>query len=152
MSEDDGDGARGGDGGHEGNDRDTIPGTDVEGEFAAAEQMLADARKAAEVGISEATIVNRLYYACFHAAQAALYARGLNPRSHGGVQTLLGRELIRGGDVPREAGRFFNDVETYRRRADYGSGSVEPETDDLLQRTASFLDEMRAVVDAEADE
>lgn len=37
--------------------------------------MLADAAKAHEVGISKATIVNRLCYACFHAAQAALYAR-----------------------------------------------------------------------------
>lgn len=40
-----------------------VPREDVESELAKAEQMLADATKAHEVGISTATIVNRLYYA-----------------------------------------------------------------------------------------
>lgn len=86
-------------------DRTDISQVDVDREFSKAEQMLADARKAAEVGISKATIVNRLYYACFHAAQAALYARGFDPRSHGRVKTLIGRELIQNADVSREFGR-----------------------------------------------
>ena len=59
-------------------ERVNIPQATVDQEFERAEQMLADATKAHEVGISKATIVNRLYYACFHAAQAALYARGFN--------------------------------------------------------------------------
>lgn len=114
--------------------------------------MLTDARKATEVGISKATVVNRLYYACFHASQGALYARGLNPQSHGRVQTLLGRELIQDGDVPREFGRFLNDMETYRRRVDCGSGGVERDSDDLIQGTAAFLDEMRRVADTGTNE
>lgn len=114
--------------------------------------MLADAEKASEVGISKATIVNRLYYACFHAAQAALYAQGFDPQSHGSVQTLLGRELIKNRDLPREFGRFFNDMETYRRRVDYGSGDVERDTEELLQRTAAFLDAMQNHVDQDADD
>ena len=128
-------------------ERADIPQATVDREFDRAEQMHADATTAQEVGISKATIVNRLYYACFHAAQAALYARGFNPRSHGRVQTLLGQELIRTGDVPREFGRFYNDMETYRRRVDYGSGSVERDTEDLLQQTAAFLDAMRQLTD-----
>lgn len=107
--------------------------------------MLIDARKAQEVGISKVSIVSRLYYACFHAAQAALYARGFDPQSHGSVQMLLGRELIQNGDVPRTAGRFLNDMETYRRRADYGSGSVERDTDDLIRQTTDFLDVMEKI-------
>lgn len=126
-------------------DRVDIPQADVDRELEKAEQMLADATKANEVGISKATIVNRLYYACFHAAQAALYARGLNPQSHGHVQTLLGRELIQTGEVSREFGRFFNDMETYRRRVDYGSGGVERATTDLIQQTTEFLSAMRRI-------
>lgn len=94
-------------------------------------------------------IVNRLYYACFHAAQAALYVRGFDPQSHGRVQTLFGQELIQSGDVPREFGRFLNDMETYPRRVDYGSGGVERDTSDLLERTDAFLDAMRDVLEAE---
>lgn len=128
-------------------ERADIPQAMVEEEFERAEQMLADATKAHEVGISKATVVNRLYYACFHAAQAALYARGHKPQSHGHVQTLLGQALIQPGDVPRRYGRFLNDMETYRRRVDYGSGSVERDSEELLQETAAFLDAMRQITD-----
>ena len=119
-----------------------VPQATVDAEFERAEQMLADAKKAHEVGISKATIVNRLYYACFHAAQAALYARGFDPQSHGRVQTRLGQELVQPGDVTRELGRFLNDMQTYRRRVDYGSGGVERDAEDLLEQTAAFLDAM----------
>lgn len=128
-------------------DRTEIPQVDIERELKKAEQMLADATKANEVDISTATIVNRLYYACFHAAQAALYARGWNPRSHGRVRTLMGRELVQNGDVSREFGRFFNDMETYRRRVDYGSGGVERETDELIEQTREFLAVMEQLVE-----
>lgn len=111
--------------------------------------MLADATKANEVDISKATIVNRLYYACFHAAQAALYAQDFHPESHGRVQTLLGQELIQTGRLPREYGRFFNDMETYRRRMDYGSGGVERDTEELLENTTSFVHAIRGIIEYE---
>lgn len=120
-----------------------IPLAVIDDEFARAEQMLADATKAHAVDISKATIVNRLYYACFHAAQAALYAHGLDLQPHGRVQTLFGQKLIQHGDVPREFGRLLNDMETYRRRVDYGLGGVERDTAELLERTEAFLDAMR---------
>jgi uncharacterized protein (UPF0332 family) len=123
----------------------------IDRELELSRQMLADAEKAHEVGISKATIVNRLYYACFHAAQAALYSRGFNPQSHGSVQTLLGRELIKSGPVKRDFGRFFNDMETYRRRVDYGSGSVEPESNDLIAETRKFRDAMRSAIEESTD-
>lgn len=131
------------------NNRTEVSQVDIDREFERAEQMLADAEKAADVGISKATIVNRLYYACFHAAQAALYARGTDPQSHGQVQILLGKELIKSGDIPRELGRFLNDMETYRRRVDYGSGGVERSTDELIVETRRFLEVMEEFTDEE---
>jgi len=53
--------------------------------------------------------------------------------------------LIQTGNVPREFGRFLSDMETYRRRVDYGSGGVERDTEGLLQQTISFLDAMRQI-------
>lgn len=130
-------------------DRVDVPRADIVREFDRAEQMLTDATTAQSVGISKATVVNRLYYACFHAAQAALYARGFNPQSHGRVSTLLGRELVQSGEVSRDLGRFFNDMQTYRHRVDYGSGSVERDSDTLIDETSTFLGEMRRVADVD---
>ena len=41
-------------------------------------------------------------------------------------------------------------METYRRRVDYGSGSVERDTEDLLQQTTAFLDAMRQITGRDA--
>lgn len=133
-------------------DREAVPRPAIERERSKAERALEDAKMAETAGISKATIVTRLYYACFHAAQAARYARGLNPQTHGQVQTWLGRELVQPGEVAREWGRFLNDMETYRRRVEYGSGGVERATDELIERTAGFLDAMGEVVEAEPDD
>lgn len=38
-------------------------------------------------------IVNRLYYAAFHAAQAVLYDRDVAPSSHGAIRNRLGSIL-----------------------------------------------------------
>lgn len=107
--------------------------------------MLADAQTAASVDISTATIVNRLYYACFHAAQAALYARGFDPGSNGQVVTLVGRELVMEGHLDRRYGRFLNDMQTYRHRVDNGTGGVEREISELIEETSAFLDAMREI-------
>lgn len=130
-----------------GDDERAIPRAAVDRELGKAEQALADARTALAAGISEATVVARLYYACFHAAQAALFAHGFDPRSHGQVQTWLGRELVRPGVVAREHGRFISDMETYRCRLECGSGSIERDAEELAERTATFVDPMGDAVD-----
>jgi uncharacterized protein (UPF0332 family) len=83
------------------------PGTRaVEDQLQQARQALADAEGARNAELSEAVVINRLYYACFHAAQAVLYARGHDPRSHGGVLSLFGSEVVVPGDAARERGRL----------------------------------------------
>lgn len=67
-----------------------------------ARQALEDASGAREANLSDTVVINRLYYACFHAAQAVLYERGYEPESHGGVLSLFGSELVVEGDVTRE--------------------------------------------------
>lgn len=50
----------------------------TEEELSKAREALADAERLADSGGSEDGIVNRLYYAAFHAAQAVLYDRGID--------------------------------------------------------------------------
>ncbi|MFC6903811.1 hypothetical protein [Halalkalicoccus tibetensis] len=81
----------------------------------AAEEMeksrtaLEDANTLREGGGSDEAIVNRLYYACFHAAQAVLYANGYDPSTlrcrHEAVRSRdrsIGRRLILGRAVPEQ--------------------------------------------------
>ncbi len=48
-------------------------------ELEQAQTALADAKILQEGSGSDTAVVNRLYYACFHAAQAVLYAKGFDP-------------------------------------------------------------------------
>jgi uncharacterized protein (UPF0332 family) len=51
----------------------------VRNQFRQADLALDDAEGAKDAGLSDAVVVNRLYYACSHAAQAVLYERGYEP-------------------------------------------------------------------------
>ena len=82
----------------------------IEDQLRQARQALSDAEGARNADLSDAVVINRLYYACFHAAQAALYERGHDPTTHGGVLSLFGSEIVVVGDASREDGRFLNDL------------------------------------------
>ncbi|TQQ81326.1 HEPN domain-containing protein [Halonotius terrestris] len=105
-----------------------------------ARQALDDARGAHEASLSDAVVVNRCYYACFHAAQAILYQHGHEPTSHSGVLSLFGSEIVVDGDISREHGRFLNALSTLRKQADYGYEPIEEDIETLLDQTASFVE------------
>ncbi len=82
-------------------------------ELQEARDALSDAAILKGEGTDKA-VVNRLYYACFHAAQAVLYSKGLEPRTHQGVAMLFGREVVLGGEASEDDGRFLNELRDYR--------------------------------------
>lgn len=59
----------------------------VEEELSMARMALSDAEQLVAGSGSDEGVVNRLYYAVFHAAQAALYDRDVNPSSHSALVT-----------------------------------------------------------------
>lgn len=117
----------------------------VREELKRADEALSDAEILVENG-SERAVINRLYYACFHAARAVLYARGFDPDTHGGVLTLFGREVVRAGDATGDDGRFFNEIQAYRQAADYEHGSITADVEDLFERATEFVADMEALV------
>jgi uncharacterized protein (UPF0332 family) len=119
----------------------------VEEQIGQAKQALDDAKGAREADLSDAVVVNRLYYACFHAAQAVLYDRGFEPESHGAVLSLFGSEVVVEGDAPRDKGRFLNDLSTLRKQADYGYEPIDEDVDALLDETDSFVDAMERLIE-----
>lgn len=117
----------------------------VEREFQQARQALDDAEKGRDADISDAAVINRLYYAAFHAVQAVLYDRGFNPTSHGGVLSLFGSEVIAADDAPRKDGRFLSRLSELRKQADYGYGELDEDVDALIARTKELVSETEAI-------
>lgn len=61
-------------------------------EFRKATNALGDARTMHASDVTDEAVVSRCYYACFHAANAALYDRGHEPNTHKGTISLFGQE------------------------------------------------------------
>lgn len=91
--------------------------------------------------------VNRLYYAAFHAAQAAVYAWGIEPGSHGAVRNRFGEVLVLDGSASREQGRLLTTLADLRQQADYGYEPIAVDRDSLLDRTRAFVESMDELVD-----
>ena len=67
---------------------------------------------------------NRAYYAMFDAAHAALWAAGVQRigdviKTHGGLASVFGQELVKTGMVSAEHGRALAQVQKTRLLADY---------------------------------
>ena len=64
--------------------------------------------------------IPKLYYAMFHSLRALLLTKGLEPKSHGGVNHYFNIHFVITELFSREYGRFFNRLMKYRHEADYG--------------------------------
>lgn len=83
-----------------------------------AHTFLAEANKMVELGIWDLA-ANRFYYACFHAAQAALVNEGLSAHTHAGTISVFGLNFVKTQRIPVSLGAFFSRMEQLRMKADY---------------------------------
>lgn len=60
-----------------------------------------------------------MYFAVFHAAEALLYAKGIDAASHKAVASLLAMHFVRPGTLPRETSAKFSALMARRHDADY---------------------------------
>lgn len=60
-----------------------------------------------------------MYFAVFHAAEALLYAKGIEAASHKAVASLLAMHFVRPGTLPRETSAKFSALMAGRHDADY---------------------------------
>lgn len=120
---------------------------DARRELRRARDALRDCRVLIDGGGTDAGVINRLYYATFHAAQAVLYARGENPTSHGHVRQAFGQRVVLDGDASREEGRLLGTLYDYRQEADYGRGVSDVDVDALAGDVEAFVDHMANIVD-----
>lgn len=105
-----------------------------------AHKLLQDAIALFNSGSYESSI-NRSYYALLTASRSLLILRGIDPETHEGVKTLLSKEFIKAGLLPREFGETFRSIQARRVDSDYGD-YIEigvDEASDSLRRAQEFV-------------
>ncbi|MDT0632847.1 HEPN domain-containing protein [Rubrivirga litoralis] len=89
--------------------------------LALAHDDLVVARRDRDGGFSRHA-ASRAYYAVFHAAVAALAARGERPKTHAGVRTRFGALFVQGGPFEKRHSRTLDELARLRNDADYHVG------------------------------
>lgn len=113
------------------------------------ETALEDLEKGEEAGQSLRTLYNRLYYACFYSAEAALRSKDIQTGSHAGtadrVFTVLhDEEKV----VDRETAAVINKVQSKRDKSNYELEMKEDMEDYKMikEEAKKFIEEMKKVV------
>lgn len=112
-----------------------------------AKKLLSDADTLLKANSYESS-VNRSYYAVLNASRALLILRGVDPETHEGVKTMLSKEFIKPGILPKEFGEIFRAIQARRIDSDYGD-YVEigkEEADDSLNRAQKFVKKIEEVL------
>ena len=93
--------------------------------------------------------LNRVYYAAFYAARAALATHDLDSSRHSGVIALFQEHFVRPGHIAIEAARVLPRAFEKRQTSDYGDFS-EPSGEEvraLREQTAAFVRLCEQLVD-----
>jgi len=65
------------------------------------------------------TLVNRMYYAVFHAVSALMIHNVIQVHTHRGALIAFNKEFVRTGIFSAEEGHLFSKLESMRERGDY---------------------------------
>ena len=65
------------------------------------------------------TAINRLYYACYYAAEALLLQNHISASTHAGVKSMLGLHFVSKGILSLDDGKTFNTLLEKRHSSDY---------------------------------
>ena len=110
-----------------------------------ADAVLASAKRELAAGDLDGT-ANRLYYAMFHAARAALLSIGEAAQGrHATIIAQFGRRFCKDGPLPTELGRAINEAQELRLEGDYGAGTPDAtEVAAYVQRPSNSLQRLKA--------
>ncbi|MBR3432302.1 MAG: HEPN domain-containing protein [Bacteroidaceae bacterium] len=105
----------------------------VEYRLSRANETINEAELLAKEGYYNAA-ANRLYYACYYAAQALLVANNITTATHAGVKTMLGLHFVSKDLLEKEHGRTFSRLFEIRHSGDY---------DDFVYCDKDMIDEYK---------
>lgn len=92
--------------------------------------------------------MSRFYYAAFHAAQALLFSKGLEAKSHKGVGRLFSLHFVKSGQIDSHYSRILSHSQQDREEADYFSEYTFSREDGYEREkdTQKFLDVIEKVL------
>lgn len=90
---------------------------------------------------------NRIYYACFYAAEALLIRNGIRAATHAGVRQMFGLHFVQKGLIENQWGRFLGKMEQLREGADYDFfiKYEKQELIDILPQAKQFIAVIKAI-------
>ena len=93
-------------------------------------------------------VVNRLYYAAFHAVSALMLQSGIRVKSHSGAKAMLDLHFVKTGTLSIEWGKFYASLFTDRNDSDYEDFAVFTPDDvlPLLPQTEEFMAVIRRLI------
>jgi uncharacterized protein (UPF0332 family) len=92
--------------------------------------------------------VNRLYYACFYAVSALLLTRDFSTSKHGYLRSLMHREFVKTGIIPKDLAKHFDVLFDTRLEGDYVD-FVRFEAEDVtgwLENTERFIKHVESLI------
>ena len=92
--------------------------------------------------------VNRLYYACFYAVSALLLLKNISTNKHGYLRSLLHKEFVKTGVIPKEMGKHFDLLFSSRQEGDYADLVVfkAEEVAGWLVQTQTFVSHVETLI------
>lgn len=112
-----------------------------------ADGALESAKRGLAAGDFEGA-ANRLYYAMFHAARAALLSIGEPAQGkHGTIIAQFGLHFCKNGPLSTELGRAINEAQELRIEGDYNAGTPDPtEVASYVEKAEEFLAAVKGIV------
>jgi uncharacterized protein (UPF0332 family) len=94
------------------------------------------------------TLVNRMYYAAFHAVCALLIHNAMNVHTHRGALSIFNKEFVRTGVFTADEGHLFSKLEGLRERGDYNCfvDATEDEIVPLVEPLLAFIKKIKTKV------
>lgn len=97
------------------------------------------------------TVINRLYYGCFHATKALLLTKDLTPKTHSGVINLLHQHFVQMGKFNIEQASFYSRLMQQRTENDYSDNMIEDAavTAEFIEPARPYIVYLETIITAE---
>ena len=93
----------------------------------------------------ERKAISSCYYALFYAVSALLLTKGMTRAKHSGVHSALHQYFINQGELPKEMGELYKNLQGERELADYKMAFSPDEglPEQRLEQAQEFVDTIR---------
>lgn len=114
-----------------------------------ADRAMADARLLFQASSFKGA-VSRAYYSALNHARALLLSEGIEPKSHGGVQSMIHRTFVRAERLDPASARILQQLEGDRLEADYEPASVYTRdmAEEALRNAQVYGETIRALLNS----